>query len=200
MRRLGDRLHHLAPWLFAQEWLNQPAAVGAVWPSSDRLARRMAAHVPVVGRGLVVELGGGTGAVTQALLGRAIAPERLLVIERSPAFVHHLQQRFPAVAVLQGDATELVNLLPAGVPIDAIVSSLPLRSLPTDDRSAILAQWRRVLSGCGIAVQFTYDLRGMDRGLMQGFVECASDIIWVNLPPARVQAFKLCRDEATITA
>ncbi|MCW3482010.1 methyltransferase domain-containing protein [Neisseriaceae bacterium JH1-16] len=199
MRHLAIRLRHFTPWLFVQELLTKPAAVGAIWPSSDRLARCMAAHVPT-GYGLVVELGGGTGAVTQALLERGLAPERLLVIECSPTFVRHLRQRFPGVTVLHGDATELANLLPNSVPIDAIVSSLPLRSLPADDTATILAQWCRVLPVGGIAIQFTYDLRGMHRRPLHGFVERASDIVWANLPPARVQAFEFRRLEHPIDA
>src|SRR3954453_18339342 len=90
VKRASRAVHVSAPWLFAREWLNKPSAVGAVWPSSSQLAKGMAARVPSCGDGLVVELGGGTGAVTQALLERGINPKRLMVIERSPAFVQHL--------------------------------------------------------------------------------------------------------------
>ena len=86
-RRLANARHSCAPWLFARQMLNEPAAVGAIWPSSRWLARSVASRVPRHGDGLVVELGGGTGAVTNALLQRGIAPGRLMVIERSSAFV-----------------------------------------------------------------------------------------------------------------
>lgn len=191
-RRLASALQVSAPWLFARELLNQPAAVGAVWPSSSQLARRMAARVPRHGEGLVVELGGGTGAVTQALLQREIAPERLLVIERSPVFVRHLRARFPSVTVLQGNAAELADLLPPGSHVDAIVSSLPLRSLPPQDAAAIVAQWRALLAAGATVVQFTYVLRGTGHLPPPGFLERASDIVWANLPPARVLALQ-CR-------
>jgi phospholipid N-methyltransferase len=180
--------------LFAREWLQRPAAVGAVWPSSDQLARCIAAHVPQRGDGLVVELGAGTGVVTQALLRRGIACERLVVIERSEAFVEHLRERFPEVTVLHGDATELAELLPRDRPVDTIVSSLPLRSLPEHAVAAIVEQWRVLLSASSTVVQFTYDLRGGRRELPAGFRTCASDIIWSNLPPARVLALQCCPD------
>jgi phospholipid N-methyltransferase len=176
--------------LFARELINQPAAVGAVWPSSSQLAKGMAACVPSGGDGLVIELGGGTGAVTQALLQRGIAPERLLVVERSPAFVQHLRARFPSVAVVEGDATELADLLQPGRQIDAIVSSLPLRSLPRGDAAAIVAQWRALLAAGGTVVKFTYDLRGTAHRPPPGFLKRASDIVWANLPPARVLALE----------
>lgn len=192
LTRLASALRVSAPWLFARELISQPAAVGAVWPSSSQLAKGMAACVPSEGNGLVVELGGGTGAVTQALLERGIAPERLLVVERSPAFVQHLRARFPSVTVVEGDATELADLLQPGKQVDAIVSSLPLRSLPRGDAVAIVAQWRALLEAGGTVVQFTYDLRDTAHRPPPGFLKRASDIVWANLPPARVLALEWC--------
>lgn len=185
-RRIGNAFKKRAPWLIAQGALSNPASVGAIWPSSSRLAGSMASRVSRDGGGLVVELGGGTGAVTHALLQRGIAPGRLVVIECSPVFVQHLRARFPGVAILQGDAAELDALLPAGRHIDAIVSSLPLRSLPVREVAAILAQWRRLVGNGGLVVQFTYDLRGVECLPLPGFLQRASDIVWRNLPPARV--------------
>lgn len=191
-RRWARSLQRSPAWLFASEWLQRPAAVGAVWPSSDQLARCIAAHVPARGEGLVVELGAGTGVVTQALLDRGISRERLVVIERSQAFVAHLRKRFPEVTVLHGDATELAGLLPRDRSVDTIVSSLPLRSLPEQAVRAIIEQWRVLLSASSTVVQFTYDLRNGGRTLPAGFRKHASDTIWFNLPPARVLAMQCC--------
>jgi phosphatidylethanolamine/phosphatidyl-N-methylethanolamine N-methyltransferase len=198
-RRWADSVQRSAAWLFARELLRRPGAVGAVWPSSGQLARCIAAHVPQRGDGLVVELGAGTGVVTQALLQRGIACERLVVIERSQAFVEHLRHRFPTVTVLHGDATLLADLLPRDREVDAIVSSLPLRSLPAHAVAAIIEQWRVLLSARSTVVQFTYDLRA-DRMLPQGFRECASGIIWSNLPPARVLALQCSPEPASASA
>jgi phosphatidylethanolamine/phosphatidyl-N-methylethanolamine N-methyltransferase len=190
-RRLATaRQKGCAPWLFAREMFSQPATVGAVWPSSGRLARSVASRVPRHGDGLVVELGGGTGAVTHALLQRGIAPGRLTVIECSPVFVRHLRARFPGVNILQGDAAELGELLPRGSCIDAIVSSLPLRSLPAREAEAIVAQWGALVGDGSIVVQFTYDLRDTEHLLLPGFRHRASDIVWANFPPARVLALE----------
>ena len=194
-RRFANVRHSCAPWLFAREMLTEPAAVGAIWPSSRWLARNVASRVPRHGDGLVVELGGGTGAVTKALLQRGIAPGRLIVIECSPVFVRHLRARFPGVSVLQGDAAKLGELLPSGCHIDTIVSSLPLRSLRERDAAAILAQWRALVASGGIVVQFTYDLRSNEHQSLPGFLQRASDIVWANLPPARVVALECCGAE-----
>jgi phospholipid N-methyltransferase len=48
-------------------------------PSSSDLARAMASALPETG-GMIVELGGGTGAITAALLERGVLPEDILII------------------------------------------------------------------------------------------------------------------------
>lgn len=173
--------------LFVREWVGRPASVGALCPSSRHLAREMAEAVPE-GDGLVVELGGGTGAVTAALLERGIAPRRLVVVERSPAFVRHLHTRFPGIAIVPGDARQLERLLPPAARVDAIVSCLPLRTLPHDAVTAIVEQCRRVLSGDGVMIQFTYDLRAPACHPLRnsGLVAAGSRIVWANIPPARI--------------
>jgi phosphatidylethanolamine/phosphatidyl-N-methylethanolamine N-methyltransferase len=99
------------------------------------------------------------------------------------------------VTILHGDAAKLGELLPHGSHIDAIVSSLPLRSLPAREAAAIVAQWRALIGDGGIVVQFTYDLRGNERQSLPGFLHRASDIVWANLPPARVLALEYCSAE-----
>lgn len=171
---------------FVLELIRQPGKIGAVCSSSPILAQTMAKQVPLDRHGLVVELGAGTGAVTSALLERGIAPERLLVIEQSSAFVQHLRHRYPQITILRGDAAELERYVPAGATVAAIVSSLPLRSLSSEEVTLITTQWRQLLPRKGRVVQFTYDLRGLTRRTCQGFVEQSGQVVWRNLPPARV--------------
>ncbi|HDV6357054.1 TPA: methyltransferase, partial [Burkholderia cenocepacia] len=82
----------------------------------------------------------------------------------------------------------LERLLPPGATVDAIVSCLPLRTLPREDVAAIVGQCRRVLSADGVMIQFTYDLRPPGRHPLgdSAFVACDSRIVWANLPPARI--------------
>lgn len=197
VHRLMGLVHTASPSLFLRELAARPKAVGAIWPSSRQLADRMAAAVPIRGDGLVVELGAGTGSVTQALLDRGISADRLWVVERSPAFVQHLRYRFPGLTVVKGDASDLETLLPANRVVDTIVSSLPLRSLPADVVTDILTQCRQCLPADSRLVQFTYALWGRDTGVFDGFVEDDSRCVWLNLPPARVRVFKrACSEES----
>ena len=192
LTRLRSWMGSSAPSIFLREWIRHPAEVGAVWPSSDRLARRMAACVPRSGDGLVIELGAGTGCVTKALLEGGIRADRLVVVERSLHFVRHLRRRFPSLKVLHGDALRLAALVPAAAKVDAIVSSLPLRSLPQADARQIVSQWPLVLCRGGHAVQFSYDLRNRLRHECSGLEQRASQMVWANVPPARVFVLEAC--------
>lgn len=178
--------------LFTREILANPRAMGAACPSAPALASRMAAQVPLEREGLVIELGGGTGAVTAALLKRGIPPWKLIVVERSPTLAHHLRQRFPQLRIIQGDAAQLGYLLSADLErgVNSIVSSLPLRSLHPTVTSAISRQFETLLDAEGLLVQYTYDLRGTRQRSLPGFRKLSSRIVWGNLPPARIEVFQ----------
>src|SRR5215468_9395045 len=103
--RLDDDLR------FIRSWLNKPLAIGAVKPSGRVLARTMAHYVDPDSDGPVVELGPGTGPVTQALIARGVDPSRLILVEFDSAFCALLRARFPRATVIQGDAYALRRLL-----------------------------------------------------------------------------------------
>ncbi|SMG60987.1 class I SAM-dependent methyltransferase [Paraburkholderia susongensis] len=178
--------------LFAREWAAAPWSVGAICPSSRRLAVQIAREVPA-GSGAVIELGGGTGAVTHALLTNGVPAGRLVVVERSAAFVQHLRKRFPDVPVMHADAACLARCLPRDLGVDAIVSCLPLRSLPGHEVEAVVDQWRQVLRPGGVVIQFSYDIRPARRMPDTGgdLVMQSSRIVWANLPPARIVTMQL---------
>lgn len=178
--------------LFTREIWANPRAMGAACPSGPALAACMASRVPADREGLVVELGGGTGAVTAALLKRGVPAWKLVVVERSPTLAHHLRQRFPQLRIIQGDAAQLSQLLnhEKTKSVSSIVSSLPLRSLHPATTRAISHQFETLLDWGGSLVQFTYDLRGTRSGLLPRFRKLSSKIIWSNLPPARVEVFE----------
>ena len=126
--------------LFAR-WLRNPRRIGAVLPSGLALTRAIAAEVDLARPGAVVELGGGTGAVTRALLAAGVPPADLVVIERDQSLYRLLHERFPGVRVIHGDARKLPALLAkAGVgPVKTVVSGLPLLPMPLKAQMAILS-------------------------------------------------------------
>lgn len=164
-------------------------------PSGRGLAAAMAAGVDQGAPGVVVELGGGTGNITAALLDCGIAPKDIVVIEREAALAKMIARRFPAITVICGDAQHLqALLLHAGIgPVKAIVSGLPLVSLPIDTERWILNQCFSVLPHDGYLIQFTYLPRPpVHRRIAAKLDLAATRTAWVldNVPPAAVWVYR----------
>jgi len=178
--------------LFFVRWLKAPNRIGAVAPSSKLLARAMAREVAGAGPGPIVELGGGTGSVTRALLEAGIAPERLIVVERDRKLHGLLAERFPALKVLHGDAGHLRRLLaPLGIKeAAAVVSSLPLISMPRHTRTRIIAESFALLGQGRPFVQFTYGPVSPIARREMGLAGKLAARVWANLPPASVWRYE----------
>jgi phosphatidylethanolamine/phosphatidyl-N-methylethanolamine N-methyltransferase len=175
--------------LFARRLLRNPKQVSAVAPSSRFLARAMADGLgPHTGR--VVEFGPGTGQLTRAILAAGVAPENLALFELDAGFVTHLRQDFPGVTVHHLGADRAHEAAKPGV--GAVVSGLPLLSMPAPVREAIVGAAFRILAPGAPYIQFTYGPKpplppeNMEKlGLR---VEPGRKV-WANLPPARVYRF-----------
>jgi phosphatidylethanolamine/phosphatidyl-N-methylethanolamine N-methyltransferase len=172
-------------------WLKNPRKIGAVAVSSAELAAAMARQVPR-GPGYVVELGGGTGSVTKALLKAGTHPEKLIVLERDPTLHKLLQERYPGVRVLLGDAAKLQPLLKReGIDhVKAIVSSLPLISMKRSLQDRITAQAFMVLEPGAPLIQFTYSLFSPIARRRHGVHGQVGDRVLQNLPPASVWIYR----------
>lgn len=177
---------------FIRSWIEKPLAIGAVMPSSKPLARVMASYVDPASDGPVVELGPGTGAITEALVEHGIAESRLVLVEYDRTFCRLLRARYPAATVVQGDAYRLRRSLGDVLQekAAAVVSGLPLLTKPLWTRLRLLNEVFGLLrSGCPF-VQFTYSVAPpIPRQLARIRVE-ASERIWLNLPPARVWVYR----------
>ncbi|BBU61488.1 methyltransferase [Methylosinus sp. C49] len=155
------------------------------------LARAMASYVDLSREGPIVELGPGTGPVTQALLEHGVPASRLLLVEYETAFCDLLRQRFPGVEVVQGDAYSLKQTLAGKLsgPISTIVSSLPLLNQPESDRLRLLDQGFEMMAPGGIIIQFTYGLFSpmpLKRHPNGSAFTAVGSQVWANIPPARV--------------
>lgn len=179
---------------FLRALVAAPRLTGAVAPSGRALARAMAEAVGSPSKGLVVELGPGTGPVTQSLIDTRLAPERLVLVEYDPGFCRMLEGRFRGVRVIQGDAYDLPRTLAgfAGQPIAAVVSSLPLLNQPPPRRTKLIADAFALMGPAGVFVQFTY---GLQSPIPRDF--CANQYsairsrpILLNLPPAFVWTYR----------
>jgi phosphatidylethanolamine/phosphatidyl-N-methylethanolamine N-methyltransferase len=184
--RLDDEMQ------FIRSWIEKPLSTGAVMPSSRVLARAMARYVDPRSFGPVIELGPGTGPVTEALVRRGVDPARLILVEFNPDFCRLLRTRYPAATVVQGDAYRLRRLLEGyvGQPAAAIVSGLPRVTKPLRTRLRLISDAVALLAHGAPFVQFTYAMLPPIPKELSGVRAESSELIWMNLPPARVWVYR----------
>jgi phosphatidylethanolamine/phosphatidyl-N-methylethanolamine N-methyltransferase len=174
---------------FLRALLTRPKSVGAIFPSSPALAEAIAAQVDPAG-GPVLEIGPGTGVVTQALLARGVAPEALTLIEYDEELARHNAARFAQVRVIQGDAFALDRVLNGrGETFGAIVSGVPLLNFPLVRRRAFMDGLIRRLAPGAPLIQFSYGTQA-PVAPPAGFGVTRTAVIWANIPPARVWVYR----------
>ncbi|MCA9260600.1 MAG: methyltransferase domain-containing protein [Planctomycetales bacterium] len=133
-RRLADYR------LFWQEFRRTFYSTGAVMPSGRRLARTLAKYV---GRGSdaaeprrILEVGPGTGTVTEAIIEKMGANDTLDLVELNDRFVTALQQRIDNDPVWRSAAPRIrlhhqaIEEHRVERPYDVMVSGLPFNNFP----------------------------------------------------------------------
>ena len=184
--RLDDEVRVL------RSWIEKPLHMGAVMPSGRLLARTMAQYVDINSKGPVIELGPGTGAITNALIAHGVDQRRLVLVEYNPGFCALLRDRYPQATVVQADAyalrDSLWNVLSA--PASAVVSGLPLVTKPMLIRLKLIRDAFVAMSPGSPFVQFTYSVAPPIPKSLPGVSTEASERIWMNLPPARVWVYR----------
>jgi len=154
---------------------------GAIAPSSKSLSSALASMAR--GADQILELGAGTGAVTQELF--KLFPSRSIqAVELQSRLATELKRKYPALNIVEGTAAAALDTYRRDG-VTAVVSSLPFRSLPTTVRIQTvqsICQYLNESPGSRF-IQFTY-------GLRQPF-EVSSGFRWMrvkwivsNLPPA----------------
>lgn len=194
------RHRHSEKLRFIGQWLKNPRQTAAVAPSSPELAAAMLGELPANTR-RVIELGGGTGAITRAIVNHGIAGGALLVLELNEELHAHLRRRFPDELLVLGDAVELPRLaseagfLDAG-PADAVISGLGLLAMDRELVTRILRSAFACLRPDGRFIQFTYGpvspvsdtvLEALGLRMRRG------EFVLRNVPPATVYVYERIR-------
>jgi phosphatidylethanolamine/phosphatidyl-N-methylethanolamine N-methyltransferase len=186
-----------AGWTFFLQWLKNPIRMAAISPSSQQLARQMMTQLPSTCR-RVIELGGGTGVFTQALLNHGIVGSDLLVLELNEELHQHLVRQFPGVTVVCGDAANLAEIARSRgytgeSRADAVISGLGLLSMPRQAQQSILQAAFDSLRPDGRFIQFTYGpANPVTREVIDALELTArrASFTWWNVPPATVYVYQ----------
>jgi phosphatidylethanolamine/phosphatidyl-N-methylethanolamine N-methyltransferase len=183
-----------ATTLFLQECLNSPRQIGAILPSSRNLGRAMARWVPTNKNCYALELGPGSGSITEALLAQGLPEDRLVAIEQSPKLADLLRAHYPKATIITGDAFQLEELLrshPAVADkIGIVFSSLPLLNFEPELADSLARQIRGLLPANGKLVQWSYHIGNKQPKAAEHFRYVASQLVWLNVPPARVSVYR----------
>jgi phosphatidylethanolamine/phosphatidyl-N-methylethanolamine N-methyltransferase len=176
---------------FLRALVTRPKSVGAIAPSSRALAKAIARVIDPSRGGPVLELGPGTGVLTQGLLDRGIAPARLTLVEYDSDLASRLTRRFQGVDVITGDAFDLVRTLgpKAQQSFSAVVSGLPLLNFPLARRRRFMDGIIPLLAPGAPLIQFSYGMQP-PMGPPPGFGVTRAVTVWANLPPARVWVYR----------
>lgn len=154
---MNSRCASTDAFVFFRAWSRKPLRVASIVPSGHSLGRLITQEVDG-NCGPVIELGPGTGAFTRAIIARGVAEQNLVLVEIGREFASMLSRRFPRATLIEEDAAELGSFGIRG-PVGAVVSGLPLLSMPTNQVEAIMSGAFKHLARDGSFYQFTYGPR-----------------------------------------
>ena len=181
-------------WSFLAGFLRRPLTVGAVAPSSACLARAVIRRCDLRTADTVVELGAGTGAITEQILARIGPRTRFIALELDSGHAALLARKFPGVIVCNESAEDLqaiIDRLGCG-PVDCVISGRPWASMGPRKQERLMAEVLAVLKPTGQFCGFGY-LHTKWAGSTQTFHRLLkgtfssmhiSPVVWRNLPPA----------------
>jgi phosphatidylethanolamine/phosphatidyl-N-methylethanolamine N-methyltransferase len=186
-------LENSAVLLFLQRMVVSPKSIGAVLPSSKRLAIYMAKEALKSfdhSEDYILEVGAGTGRMTRALLDLGLSPQKLLCVELDLKLHNYMAQKFSMVTTIQGNATNLATLIDREKQgkISTIISGIPMRNLSAIEQNLLVQAYLSVLKPMGSILQFTYG--GISPFSVPGLKGEKLARIYCNLPPATVWAYQ----------
>ncbi|NUM36906.1 MAG: methyltransferase domain-containing protein [Candidatus Brocadiae bacterium] len=189
------------------------SVTGAIAPSSHSLAEHITAMLALKKKpARVLEVGAGTGVVTEEILTILGPGDHLDICEINPHFINFLRKRFQEEDAFKNASCHVdlfpcdVQKIPVDKPYDYIVSSLPFNAFEPNTVQKILDYYLQILKPSGWISYFEYigirpvkaffsrsqekeRIQGVEKVVKQ-FInqnEIFHDHVWLNLPPAYVR-------------
>jgi phosphatidylethanolamine/phosphatidyl-N-methylethanolamine N-methyltransferase len=176
--------------VFFALWLQKPLRIAAANPSGTRLADAIGRCIDLTRPGPILELGAGTGSLTQGLVRAGCPPERIIALEREPPLVAVLRREFPAMTVIEGDATRIGDYLAGKVErLAGVVSSLPIKWFSVEAQYAVVRPCLDLLGPGGRFLQLTNAFTSPLAVDRLGITGREVGRVWLNLLPAQIWAY-----------
>lgn len=178
--------------LFFRTWATSPLKMGSVTPTSRALAGVMVELSGADPAGWTLEVGPGTGVITQALIEAGIPAERIVSVEYDKDFCKHLRKRFPGVHVIRGDALDLQKTLGEfrDIKFSAALSGIPLLNLPKKKRAPYLEHLLDRLVPGGVISQLSYSFVPPQEAIPGRLAVDKSKWVTFNFPPGRAWIYR----------
>lgn len=175
---------------FILQYILNPRTVGAVLPSSTRLANKMVENINFNDTKFIVEYGPGTGVFTDKLIEKRNKDTVILIVECNNKFYDLLRDKYKNEKNLYiiNDSAENIDkhLKRYGIPyIDYVISGLPFASLPQSVASTILNITNKILKDEGKFITFQYTLLKKEF-IGEYFREIDVKREAINMPPAYI--------------
>jgi phospholipid N-methyltransferase len=190
----------LTKQLFLKRFIANPGLVGAFCPSSPSLCREITSHINIESAEAVVELGPGTGVITDEILARLNPQAKFVAIELDHKMYKNLRRSRPDLTVVNDSAEHLPQIMQKQDIrlLNAVISGLPWAAFPEKMQRGILEAIVNSLSKGGYFATFAY-VQGLVLHAAQRFKKMLNDsfpevevsrVVWSNLPPAIVYRCK----------
>lgn len=186
--------------LFLKRFLANPGLIGAILPSSPALCREIISHINIESSEAVIELGPGTGVITDEILSRINHQAKFVAVELDNKMYKTLRRNRPALNIVNDSAENLPEIMKNAEikHLNTIISGLPWAAFPEKLQLGILNAIVNSLCDGGYFTTFAY-LQGLllpagqrfKKLLRKSFKEVTvSRVIWTNIPPAIVYRCK----------
>jgi phospholipid N-methyltransferase len=175
---------------FLIEYFKSPRTIGAVAPSSVKLAEKMADDIDFERAKCIVEYGPGTGVFTDRLIRNIKKNTMLMLVEYNDEFCKQLEEKYSDYSnvVIVNDSAENIDkhLQKYNIKeVDCVVSGLPFASLPKNMSTKILSKTKNILRKNGLFITFQYTL--LKKGYIGSyFKDISCERVVLNIPPAYV--------------
>lgn len=181
---------------FLTQFITNPTVVGAIAPSSPRLAKEMVSGIDFDKIEVIVEYGCGTGIFTGEILKQVKPGTTFFAMEINEKMVEHTRNLHPNATVYHDSVLNIGQYLEQHKvkKIDAIVSGLPWAAFASSLQDSLMAETMKFLAPQGSFTTFAYihglplpPARRFKKKLYDTFSSVkTSSIVWLNLPPAFV--------------
>jgi phospholipid N-methyltransferase len=171
---------------FFYKFLCNPQRVGSITPSSKFLVEHMAKQVDWQHARSIVELGAGTGVLTQKIAEHKHPDCKVLIVERDLEMRKKLEQLYPDFHFSSNAADFYAQFRLLGMnQADGIFSGLPFANFSGEEQEKILSEIVQALKPNGEFIAFQYSLQ-MKRKLAEKFGRVRISFVPLNIPPAFV--------------